>query len=100
MLYLSFVDIYSFKFKSFVYWLLYRVIIPTVASSSAAIPSAEMSGQSYFAIQIKSWFVKTQSKINHSTQNFSNLKSPSPNEVQKIWKTQPFHNKNATLLFN
>ena len=37
----------------------------------------EVSGLSYFAIQIQSWFVKTQSKFNHSPKNFSNVLSKS-----------------------
>ena len=33
---------------------------------------SEMSGLSYFAIQIQSWFFKTQSKVNYSSKHFSN----------------------------
>jgi len=34
---------------------------------------AEMSGLSYFTIQIQSWIFKTQSKSNHSTKFFKNV---------------------------
>ena len=35
----------------------------------------DMSELSYFAIQIQSWFLKSQSKSNHSLKYFSNVKS-------------------------
>ena len=38
---------------------------------------AEMNGLLYFAIQIQSWFVKSQSKSNHSPIIFSNIKTKS-----------------------
>jgi len=38
---------------------------------------AEMSGLSYFAIQIQSWFFKTRSKSNHSPKDFANVMSKS-----------------------
>jgi len=49
-----------------------------------------MSGLSYFALQIQSWFFKTQSSPT-TVQNFFNalFKSKSP----KILKMQLFHNK-------
>jgi len=45
-----------------------------------------MSGLSYFAIQIQSWFLKTQSTSNHSPRYFSNVESKSkwsPKYLQK-----------------
>jgi len=53
---------------------------------------AEMSGLSYFAIQIQSWIFKTQSKSNPSP-TFFEMKSPSPNKVYQI-------DKNSFLITN
>ena len=47
---------------------------------------AEMSGLSYFVIQIQFRFLKTKSKSNYSPKYFSN-------EVPNIWKMQLFYNK-------
>ena len=59
----------------------------------------EMSGLSYFAIQIQAWFVKTQSKSNHSPKNFSDVKSKSKLSPE-ILKNATFQNKNVAFLFH
>jgi len=58
---------------------------------------AEMSGLSYFTIQIQSWIFKTQSKSNHSTKFFKNV-GPSPNKVRILIKSS-FFTKNAANSF-
>jgi len=45
---------------------------------AASVPQgSEMSGLSYFAIQIQSWIFKTQSKSNHSPKSLRKPKSKS-----------------------
>jgi len=55
------------------------------------ISAAEMTGLSYFAIQIESGIFKLQSKSNRK---FLKIWSPSPNKIQKIDKIQLVNNKN------
>jgi len=50
-----------------------------------------MSGLSYFALQIQSWFFKTQSKSNHGPKFFS--MHCSTQKVQKFWKCSFFTTK-------
>jgi len=56
-----------------------------------------MSGLSYFAIQ--SWFLKSQSKPNHSPKYFSNVKSKSK-WSPKYLKNATFSQQNASFLFH
>jgi len=47
----------------------------------------EMSGLSYFAIQIQSWLFKIKSKSKHSPKDYSNVKSKSkasPNNLKNV----------------
>ena len=52
----------------------------------------------YFAIQIQSWFFKTQSKSNHSPKTFSNVKSKSKWSLKNL-KNSAFSQQNLRISF-
>jgi len=57
-----------------------------------------MSGLSYFAIQIQSWFFKTQCKSNHSPTIFLNVKSKSKWSPEN-WKNAAFSQQKYRFSF-
>jgi len=51
-------------------------------------PIPEMSGLSYFAVQIQSWIFKTQSKSNHSPKKFKKFKLLVQRKCKKLTNTR------------
>jgi len=66
--------------------------------SRAKIYGPKMCGLSYFAIQIQSWFFKTQCKSNHSPTIFLNVKSKSKWSTEN-WKNAAFSQQKYRISF-